>query len=143
MEYSSYNKSIALILCVFGGYFGLHKFYVKKSGEGLIYLFTFGLFGIGWIIDIFMILDNNFKDAYKRPLVDNAYKIRCNKIQKTKPNESVTNSISYFDLAKVETIDKPEEQTIHPETQRERLRRLGIISEEEFISNSISIRDKR
>lgn len=44
------NKWIALLLCIFTvcG----HKFYEGKIGMGILYLFTIGLFGIGWIIDI-------------------------------------------------------------------------------------------
>lgn len=46
------NKIVALILCIFFGLFGVHKFYEGKTGMGILYLFTMGLFGIGWIIDI-------------------------------------------------------------------------------------------
>lgn len=48
------NKWIALLLCIFT-VFG-HKFYEGKIGMGILYLFTFGLFGIGWIIDIISLL---------------------------------------------------------------------------------------
>lgn len=37
---------------LFLGMFGVHKFLDKKYGMGILYLCTFGLFGIGWIIDI-------------------------------------------------------------------------------------------
>ncbi len=46
------NKWIALTLCIFLGAFGAHYFYEGKAGKGFLYLFTMGLFGIGWIIDI-------------------------------------------------------------------------------------------
>lgn len=49
------DKWVALILCIFLGYFGAHKFYEGKTGTGILYLFTVGLFGIGWIIDIISI----------------------------------------------------------------------------------------
>lgn len=49
------NKSIELLLCIFGGYLGLHKFYKKDFKMGFIYLFTIGLFGFGWLVDIFLI----------------------------------------------------------------------------------------
>lgn len=42
----------ALVLCILFGYFGAHKFYEKKIGMGILYFFTLGLFGIGWIVDI-------------------------------------------------------------------------------------------
>lgn len=37
---------------LFGGWFGLHKYMKKQIGIGLLYTFTFGLFCIGWIVDI-------------------------------------------------------------------------------------------
>lgn len=48
------NKWVALALCILTvcG----HKFYEGKIGLDLIYFFTFGLFGIGWIIDIISLL---------------------------------------------------------------------------------------
>ena len=48
------NKWVALALCIFT-FFG-HKFYEGKIGMGIIYLFTCGLFGVGWIIDIISLL---------------------------------------------------------------------------------------
>lgn len=50
------NKWVALILCVFLGFFGIHKFYEGKILLGIVYLFTFGLFGIGLFIDFFSLL---------------------------------------------------------------------------------------
>ncbi|MCM1114524.1 MAG: TM2 domain-containing protein [Clostridium sp.] len=50
------NKWVAFCLCFFLGYLGAHKFYEGKIGVGILYLLTAGLFGIGWIIDIFVIL---------------------------------------------------------------------------------------
>ena len=50
------NKWVALVICYFLGLFGGHKFYEGKSGQGLLYLFTAGLFGIGWLIDLVSIL---------------------------------------------------------------------------------------
>ena len=62
------NKTVALILCIFLGFLGAHKFYVGKTGMGLIYLFTGGIFGIGWIIDIFLIMGGSFEDSNGLPL---------------------------------------------------------------------------
>ena len=50
------NKWVALCLCIFLGMLGAHKFYEGRVGMGILYLFTFGLFGIGWVIDIIIIL---------------------------------------------------------------------------------------
>lgn len=50
------RKSTALALCIIGGPFGLHKFYEEKIGMGILYLFTGGLFGIGALIDLLIII---------------------------------------------------------------------------------------
>ncbi len=50
------NKWVAFCLCFFLGFFGAHKFYEGKAGMGILYLFTFGLGGIGWIVDLISIL---------------------------------------------------------------------------------------
>lgn len=38
-------------ICLFLGWLGIHKFRERRPGMGILYLFTFGLFGIGWLID--------------------------------------------------------------------------------------------
>ena len=48
------NKWVSLLLCIFT--ICGHKFYEGKIGMGIIYLFTGGLFGIGWVIDIISLL---------------------------------------------------------------------------------------
>lgn len=50
------NKWTAFALCLFIGYFGIHKFYEGKVGMGILYLFTGGLLGVGWIIDTISLL---------------------------------------------------------------------------------------
>ena len=50
------NKWVALVLCILLGYVGAHKFYEGRIGTGLLYLFTFGLFGIGWLVDCIILL---------------------------------------------------------------------------------------
>ena len=50
------NKWIALLLCVFLGFLGGHKFYEGKILLGVVYLFTGGLFFIGVIIDFISLL---------------------------------------------------------------------------------------
>lgn len=50
------NKWVAFVLCLFLGFVGAHKFYDGKTGMVILYIFTFGLFGIGWLIDLISIL---------------------------------------------------------------------------------------
>ena len=40
------------LITIFLGWAGVHKFMKKKTGMGVLYLLTFGLFGIGWVMDI-------------------------------------------------------------------------------------------
>lgn len=47
-------KSIGYILWLFG-FTGSHRFYYGKQISGIIWFFTFGLCGIGWLIDLFLI----------------------------------------------------------------------------------------
>lgn len=54
------DKTITLILCIFLGYLGIHRFAAGKIKSGILYLFTFGLFGIGWIVDIVLICTDSF-----------------------------------------------------------------------------------
>lgn len=61
---SDKNKIVALVLCILLGYFGVHKFYVGKKSSGVLYLFTCGLMGIGWFVDIFLIATGKFKDSH-------------------------------------------------------------------------------
>lgn len=66
---SDKDRWTALIICVVLGVFGGHQFYVGKIGKGLLYLFTCGLFGIGWIIDIISLAMGSFRDSNGRVLV--------------------------------------------------------------------------
>ena len=63
------SKLVALLLCIFLGEFGIHRFYVGKIGTGLIWLLTFGFFGIGWLVDIFTIIFGAFRDKWGMKLM--------------------------------------------------------------------------
>jgi len=53
---------LALLPFVFLPLAGLHRFYVGKIGTGILWLFTFGLFGIGQLIDVILIAVGQFED---------------------------------------------------------------------------------
>ena len=59
---SSRSRMVALMLCIFLGYFGVHRFYVGTIVTGVIWMVTGGLFGVGYIIDIIVIATGNFTD---------------------------------------------------------------------------------
>ena len=50
----THRKTIGYILWIFG-FTGSHRFYYGKPFMGTIYFFTFGILGIGWLIDLFLI----------------------------------------------------------------------------------------
>lgn len=65
---SKKDKTVALLLCIFLGCLGIHRFYVGKIGTGILYLLTGAVFGIGWIVDIILIAMGKFKDGFDLPL---------------------------------------------------------------------------
>lgn len=65
---SNKSKKTAFWLCLFGGYFGLHRYYVLKIGTGFLYMFTMGLFFFGWWYDLIMICLGKFTDNIGVPL---------------------------------------------------------------------------
>jgi TM2 domain-containing membrane protein YozV len=50
--------------------FGAHRFYAGKVGTGLLQLFTFGGFGIWWLVDMIMIIVGAFTDSEGEKIVD-------------------------------------------------------------------------
>ncbi len=50
---STHSLTIGYILWIFG-FLGFHRFYYGKPISGTVYLFTFGLLFIGWIVDLFL-----------------------------------------------------------------------------------------
>jgi TM2 domain-containing membrane protein YozV len=64
-------KSVGYILWIFG-FLGAHRFYYGKPVTGTIYFFTFGIFGIGWLIDLFLIpsMDRQADRRYRAGPID-------------------------------------------------------------------------
>ena len=52
------------------GLLGAHHFYLRRPLFGIIYLFTFGLFGAGFVVDLFrlpILVDRANEDLIKPP----------------------------------------------------------------------------
>jgi TM2 domain-containing membrane protein YozV len=95
-----------LLLCLFVGIWGVHRFYVGKVGTGIAMIFTFGGLGIWVLVDFIMICTGSFRDIDE-------------KIIGNKPRVIVTQNSSGTGIAEeLEKFAKLKEQ--------------GIISEEEF-----------
>jgi len=69
-ETSEKKRLIALLICFFIGGLGIHRFYVGKTGTGVLQLLTFGGLGIWALIDFIMILAGAFKDSEGKIISD-------------------------------------------------------------------------
>ena len=56
------NYTATLLLAIFFGFAGFHRFYGGKVGTGLLWFLTAGMFVVGWLIDVFTVLAGNFTD---------------------------------------------------------------------------------
>ena len=59
---SDKNWLATLLLCLFLGGIGVHRFYVGKVGTGILQLITLGGCGIWTLIDLIMIITGSFTD---------------------------------------------------------------------------------
>lgn len=59
---SDKSRMTTLLLCVFAGFLGLHRFYVGRVGSGALWLVSFGLLSVGWIYDLVMVATGEFVD---------------------------------------------------------------------------------
>ena len=62
---------ITLLLCLFLGSIGVHRFYAGKIGTGILQLITLGGCGIWTLIDFIMILTGSFKDKDGNAITNN------------------------------------------------------------------------
>jgi len=53
MNRDTHSLAVGYLLWIFG-FLGAHRFYYGKPVSGTIYFFTFGLFLIGWLVDLIL-----------------------------------------------------------------------------------------
>lgn len=117
------------IICLLGGWFGLHYFVKGNFKKGLLYLCTLGLFFIGWIIDLILIYKDD-KETKQRTAIAQ---------DKMKRKMREKNNLIFHE--KIKAVE-----TVHPNRQR-LLKDICFISEHgespclitEFNNNSIDI----
>lgn len=113
------NIDFYFLLTIFGGWLGLHRLYRKEEKIGFIYLFTFGLFGVGWIFDIYCCIyyrSDKFKKL-KAKITDNTN--NCNELNAH--IEDLKNSfidIKKTDYGQADYIDNSKWNFNRPELQK-------------------------
>ena len=60
----------AAALCFLLGVFGAHRFYVGKTGTGVLQLVTLGGLGLWMLYDLILILTGQFRDEDDKPVKD-------------------------------------------------------------------------
>ena len=60
--------TVTLLLCIFLGTLGIHRFYTGHMLYGVIQLLTGGGCGIWWLIDIILLATQKYTDIDGKPL---------------------------------------------------------------------------
>ncbi|UCF86546.1 MAG: TM2 domain-containing protein [Nitrospiraceae bacterium] len=61
-QVSPKSRLVALLLCIFFGGLGIHRFYVNKIWTGILMILTLGGLGFWTLIDLIVIIIGSFKD---------------------------------------------------------------------------------
>ncbi len=71
METSDKGFVPTILLCFFLGGLGIHAFYVGRIVKGILMLITLGGLGIWTLIDLIIIITQNFEDKQGRKIKAN------------------------------------------------------------------------
>ena len=63
------TKTAAILITFFLGGLGVHRFMTGKTGTGIVWLLTGGLFGLGWIYDVVMVATGKFVNKDGTPWI--------------------------------------------------------------------------
>lgn len=72
---SEKNWLTTLLLCIFLGSIGVHRFYAGKIGTGILMLITCGGCGIWTLVDLIMIITGKFTDKDGNAIVNEIKKL--------------------------------------------------------------------
>ena len=64
------SRLVASVLCALFGVFGAHRFYLGKTGTGILMVITFGGLGIWTMVDLVLILFGVFRDIDGKRVFD-------------------------------------------------------------------------
>jgi len=120
------SKGTAYLLWFFLGVVGGHKFYLGKTGTGILYLFTLGIFGIGVFIDLFTL--GSQVDVYNALHFGGAGR---------NTNANVNNVVVNMPSQAQEQKNSPD---LGEQLQKlSDLKEKGLLSEEEFIAQKAKL----
>lgn len=67
-QLSKRSRGVALALCIVGGCFGLHRFYVDKPKTGVAMILSLGGMGLWWFYDLVLLAVGEFRDSHDLPV---------------------------------------------------------------------------